>query len=72
MLKPQGKPMPPLMLSQYAQKNIKPGQTLTEIAEGIEDSVRALTGHSGLEREAHATLDVITFLQTRVTCQSAH
>lgn len=34
---------------QYAQKNIKPGQTLTEIAEGIEDSVRALTGHSGLE-----------------------
>ena len=34
---------------QYAQKNIKPGQTLTEIAEGIEDGVRALTGHSGLE-----------------------
>ncbi|KAJ5542148.1 Winged helix-turn-helix transcription repressor DNA-binding [Penicillium sp. DV-2018c] len=34
---------------QYAQKNIKPGQTLTEIAEGIEDAVRALTGHSGLE-----------------------
>ncbi|KAJ5556499.1 Methionine aminopeptidase 2-1 [Penicillium frequentans] len=34
---------------QYAQKNIRPGQTLTEIAEGIEDSVRALTGHSGLE-----------------------
>ena len=34
---------------QYAQKNIKPGQTLTEIAEGIEDSVRALTGHPGLE-----------------------
>ncbi|OJJ87082.1 methionine aminopeptidase 2 [Aspergillus glaucus CBS 516.65] len=34
---------------QYAQKNIKPGQTLTEIAEGIEDSVRALTGHQGLE-----------------------
>lgn len=33
---------------QYAQKTIKPGQTLTEIAEGIEDSVRALTGHSGL------------------------
>ena len=33
----------------WAQKNIKPGQTLTEIAEGIEDSVRALTGHSGLE-----------------------
>ncbi|KAL4889040.1 methionine aminopeptidase [Aspergillus ambiguus] len=34
---------------QYAQKNIKPGQTLTEIAEGIEDAVRALTGHPGLE-----------------------
>lgn len=34
---------------QYAQKNIKPGQTLTEIAEGIEDSVRYLTGHQGLE-----------------------
>ncbi|KAL4956583.1 methionine aminopeptidase [Aspergillus filifer] len=34
---------------QYAQKNIKPGQTLTEIAEGIEESVRALTGHQGLE-----------------------
>jgi len=34
---------------QWAQKNIKPGQTLTEIAEGIEDSVRYLTGHMGLE-----------------------
>lgn len=34
---------------QYAQKNIKPGQSLTEIAEGIEESVRALTGHPGLE-----------------------
>ncbi|MCJ1289754.1 Methionine aminopeptidase 2 [Xylographa carneopallida] len=34
---------------QWAQKNIKPGQTLTEIAEGIEDGVRALTGHNGLE-----------------------
>lgn len=33
----------------WAQQNIKPGQTLTEIAEGIEDSVRALTGHQGLE-----------------------
>lgn len=32
----------------WAQQNIKPGQTLTEIAEGIEDSVRALTGHQGL------------------------
>ena len=34
---------------QWAQKTIKPGMTLTEIAEGIEDSVRALTGHPGLE-----------------------
>lgn len=34
---------------QWAQGHIKPGQTLTEIAEGIEDSVRALTGHQGLE-----------------------
>jgi methionyl aminopeptidase len=34
---------------QWAAQNIKPGQTLTEIAEGIEDSVRALTGHQGLE-----------------------
>ena len=34
---------------QWAQKNIKPGQSLTQVAEGIEDSVRALTGHSGLE-----------------------
>ncbi|KAI4212531.1 MAG: hypothetical protein LQ351_004783 [Letrouitia transgressa] len=34
---------------QWAQKNIRPGQSLTEIAEGIEDSVRTLTGHQGLE-----------------------
>ncbi|KAH8685501.1 methionine aminopeptidase 2-like protein [Tricladium varicosporioides] len=34
---------------QWAQKNIKPGQSLTEIANGIEDGVRALTGHPGLE-----------------------
>ncbi|KAM0303011.1 hypothetical protein ACHAPM_003801 [Fusarium culmorum] len=34
---------------QWTQKNVKPGQTLTSIAEGIEDGVRALTGHSGLE-----------------------
>src|SRR5271163_4931810 len=34
---------------QWAQTWIKPGQTLHEIAEGIEDSVRALTGHPGLE-----------------------
>lgn len=33
---------------QYAQKNIKPGMTLTEIAEMIEDGTRALTGHQGL------------------------
>nr|D4DE65.2 RecName: Full=Methionine aminopeptidase 2; Short=MAP 2; Short=MetAP 2; AltName: Full=Peptidase M [Trichophyton verrucosum HKI 0517] len=35
---------------QYAQKElIKPGATLTDIAEGIEDGVRHLTGHMGLE-----------------------
>ncbi|KAF2809340.1 peptidase M24A, methionine aminopeptidase [Mytilinidion resinicola] len=34
---------------QWAQGWIKPGQSLTEIANGIEDSVRALTGHQGLE-----------------------
>ncbi|KAI9727087.1 MAG: Methionine aminopeptidase 2 [Chrysothrix sp. TS-e1954] len=34
---------------QHAQRSIKPGQTLTEIAESIEDGVRALTGHQGLE-----------------------
>lgn len=34
---------------QWTQQNVKPGQTLTEIAEGIEDGVRALTGHQGLE-----------------------
>ncbi|KAI5778228.1 methionine aminopeptidase 2-like protein [Geopyxis carbonaria] len=33
---------------QWAQGWIKPGMSLTEIAEGIEDSVRALTGHDGL------------------------
>ncbi|KAG9255799.1 peptidase M24, structural domain-containing protein [Emericellopsis atlantica] len=33
---------------QYAQKVIKPGQSLTEIAETIEDGVRALVGHDGL------------------------
>ncbi|KAI1658047.1 peptidase [Daldinia decipiens] len=33
---------------QWAQKNIKPGQTLTEIAEGIENSIRRLVGHDGL------------------------
>ncbi|PFH58222.1 hypothetical protein XA68_14001 [Ophiocordyceps unilateralis] len=33
---------------QYAQKVVKPGQTLTSIAETIEDGVRALTGHDGL------------------------
>ncbi|KAF2762628.1 peptidase M24A, methionine aminopeptidase [Pseudovirgaria hyperparasitica] len=33
---------------QWAQKNIKPGQTLTEIANSIEDSVRRLVGHDGL------------------------
>ena len=34
---------------QAAQRSIKPGQTLTEIAENIEEGVRALTGHAGLE-----------------------
>lgn len=35
---------------QWAQKNlIKPGKTLHEIANGIEDATRALTGHPGLE-----------------------
>ena len=33
----------------WAAKNIKPGQTLTEIAEGIENGTRYLTGHLGLE-----------------------
>lgn len=33
---------------QWAQRTVKPGMTLTEIAEGIEDSVRALVGHDGL------------------------
>lgn len=33
---------------QWAQKTIKPGQSLTEVAEGIEDSVRRLLGHDGL------------------------
>lgn len=35
---------------QWAQKElIKPGNTLYDIAEGIEDGVRALIGHQGLE-----------------------
>jgi methionyl aminopeptidase len=35
---------------QYAQKElIKPGVTLSSIADGIEDGVRALCGHQGLE-----------------------
>jgi methionyl aminopeptidase len=33
----------------WAQKNIKPGMSITEIAEGIEDGTRHLTGHMGLE-----------------------
>lgn len=33
----------------YAHKFIQPGKTLTEMAEMIEDSVRHLTGHMGLE-----------------------
>ncbi|OAQ78176.1 methionine aminopeptidase 2 [Purpureocillium lilacinum] len=34
---------------QWVQQTVKPGQTLTEIATGIEDSVRALLGNPGLE-----------------------
>jgi methionyl aminopeptidase len=35
---------------QYAQESlIKPGASLISIAEGIEDSIRALSGHQGLE-----------------------
>ncbi|KIW70813.1 methionine aminopeptidase 2-1 [Phialophora macrospora] len=33
----------------WVQESVKPGQTLLSIAEGIEDSVRALLGHAGLE-----------------------
>lgn len=33
----------------YAQQNIKPGMSLTEIAEMVENGTRALTGHQGLE-----------------------
>lgn len=34
---------------QWVQQTVKPGQTLTDIAIGIEDSVRALLGNAGLE-----------------------
>ena len=34
---------------QWVRESAKPGQTVREIAEGIEDSVRALLGHAGLE-----------------------
>lgn len=34
---------------QWVQACVKPGQTLVNIANGIEDSVRALLGHAGLE-----------------------
>jgi len=37
-------------VGQWAQKKIKPGQTLTEIANIIEDSVRRLVGHNGLSQ----------------------
>ncbi|KAL8418175.1 hypothetical protein RB594_001698 [Gaeumannomyces avenae] len=33
----------------WAQKSIKPGQSLTEIANNVEDAVRALVGHQGLD-----------------------
>ncbi|CAM1506199.1 Fc.00g058400.m01.CDS01 [Cosmosporella sp. VM-42] len=34
---------------QWVQETVKPGHTLLDIAEGIEDSVRALLGHAGRE-----------------------
>ncbi|KIW28671.1 methionine aminopeptidase 2-1 [Cladophialophora immunda] len=34
---------------QWVQESVRPGQTLLDVAEGIEDSVRALLGHAGLE-----------------------
>jgi len=37
----------------WARNNIKPGMTLHEIAQGIEDCTRALTGHQGLEEGDH-------------------
>ena len=33
----------------WAQDTVKPGWALHDIAEGIEDSVRALLGHAGLD-----------------------
>lgn len=33
----------------WVQETVKPGHTILQIAEGIEDSVRALLGHAGLE-----------------------
>jgi methionyl aminopeptidase len=33
----------------WVQESVKPGQTVLSVAEGIEDSVRALLGHAGLE-----------------------
>lgn len=38
---------------QHAQRWIKPGKTLHEIADMIEDGTRALTGHPGLEEGDH-------------------
>lgn len=37
----------------WVKDTVKPGQTLTEIAVGIEDSVRALLGNDGLEPGSH-------------------
>ena len=48
---------------QWAQKNIKPGQTLAEIANGIEDSVRRLVGYDGLI-EGDAIIAGMGFLAT--------
>lgn len=42
----------------WAQRNIKPGMTLHEAANGIEDCTRALTGHQGLEEGDHLNAGV--------------
>jgi methionyl aminopeptidase len=37
------------LVRKYARKVIRPGMTMTEIANGIEDGVRALVEENGLE-----------------------
>ncbi len=37
------------LVRKYARKMIRPGMTMTEIANGIEDGVRALVEENGLE-----------------------